>query len=158
MSDSDLELYSIVGRMLREIREHRDLSLEVVSDYLKIAPKSLQRYECGERKIKIGTIKELCNYYKIDYDAFIVKAKLRFGKDLYVSASSEGKKYPKILQYFEQLNDVGQHVATERVKELTEVPRYVREDSTYVNAAHANEGATKEEKQHDEEIMDFEYF
>ena len=52
MSDSDLELYGIVGKMFREIRERKELSLETVAEYLKIAPKSLQRYECGERKIK----------------------------------------------------------------------------------------------------------
>ena len=34
------------------------------------------------------------------------------------------KESPKIMQYYEQLNDIGKHVAEERVKELTEVPRY----------------------------------
>lgn len=66
--------------------------------------------------------------------------------------------FPKILQFYEQLNDIGKHVATERVEELTHLPKYINKDSDYVNAAHANEGATEEEKQHDEEIMDAEDF
>ena len=30
---------------------------------------------------------------------------------------------PKIMQYYDQLNDIGKHEATKRVMELTEVPR-----------------------------------
>lgn len=82
MNESDLELYGIVGRMLREIRESNGLPLEAGATYLNIAPKSLQRYECGERKIKARTIKELCNFYNISYDSFITEAKFRFGKNI----------------------------------------------------------------------------
>ena len=65
----------------------------------------------------------------------------------------------KILQYYEMLNDIGKHEATKRVKELTELPRYVQEDTTYyVNAAHPIESATDEDKQFDEDIMDDENF
>ena len=156
MSDSELELYGIVGKMFREIREEKDLSLTAVAEYLQIAPISLQRYECGERKIKIGTIKQLCVFYKIEYDDFIKEAKLRFGKNLY-SNDFFKEESPKIMRYYDQLNDIGKHKATERVKELTEVPRYAKEDTTYyVNAAHADdyEGAPEELKQQEEDIMD----
>lgn len=67
--------------MLREIRESKGYSLELGAEHLAIAPKSLQRYECGERKIKIGTIKSLCDFYGIDYDSFIQKAKKRFSEN-----------------------------------------------------------------------------
>ncbi len=305
MTESDLELYGIVGRMFREIRESKGLPLEAGASYLDIAPKSLQRYECGERKIKIGTIKELCDFYKISCDAFIMEAKLRFGKKIneptyyscpecgfsyltdsapdieehcqihqaWINASNKfgklycyspenesikaknrsirndltrsiGERYnseinvlrclfsrsvessgfdlnhvtfnqyvammlntekyrnrldkellnkliaeygtmdgikngdsiyyvpnfpktsngnstyrqEKIMQYYEQLNDIGKHEATKRVEELTLVPRYVKEDITYVNAAHAIDGATEEDIQHDEDIMTGEDF
>ena len=188
MSDSDLELYGIVGKMFREIRESRDLSLEIVAEYLKIAPKSLQRYECGERKIKMGTIKELCFFYKIQYDDFIKEAKLRFGKNLYTDDSSEQEKSPKILKYYEQLNDIGKNEATKRVEELTYIQKYTddfpedlhdqeqrseteeeksnnkvvpmmsEDDPRYVNAAHAIDGASEEDIQFDEDIMDDENF
>lgn len=160
MSDSDLELYGIVGRMFREIRESKDLSLEIVAEYLQIAPKSLQRYECGERKIKIGTIKELCIFYKIEYDDFIRDAKLRFGKNLYINNSTQKEKSPKIIQYYEMLNDIGKHEATKRVMELTEVPRYVNDDTNYINAAHADDyiNAPEELRQLEEDIMDDENF
>lgn len=59
----------------------------------------------------------------------------------------------KIMQYYEQLNDIGKHEATKRIEELTLITRYVKEDTTYVKAAHAIDGATEEEKTHDEDIM-----
>ena len=307
MTESDFELYGIVGRMFREIRESKGLPLEAGASYLNIAPKSLQRYECGERKIKIGTIKELCDFYKISCDAFIMEAKLRFGKNIneptyyscpecgfsyltdsapdieehsqihqaWINASSKfGKLYcyspenetikaknrnirndltrsiderytaeinvlrclfsrsvessgfdmnhvpfnqyismmlntekyrnrldnelfhkliadygtmdginngesiyyvpdspktpnenviyrhEKIMQYYEQLNDIGKHKATEQVKLLTEVPRYLKEDTNYVNAAHADDymSAPDELKRLEEDIMDDENF
>lgn len=65
---------------------------------------------------------------------------------------------PKIMQYYDQLNDIGKHEATKRVMELTEVPRYLKEDTNYVNAAHAIDGASEEDKQFDEDIMDDENF
>lgn len=68
------------------------------------------------------------------------------------------EKSPKILQYYEMLNVIGKHEATKRVAELTEVPRYVKEDTNYVNAAHPIKNAKDEEKQHDEDIMDDEIF
>ena len=34
----------------------------------------------------------------------------------------------RIKKYYEMLNDIGKHVAAERIKELTEVPRYVQEE------------------------------
>lgn len=153
MNDSELELYGIVGRMFREIREEKDLSLTAVSEYLQIAPISLQRYECGERKIKMGTIKKLCAFYNIEYDGFIKEAKIRFSKNIFMDTPTEKESSPKIMQYYEQLNDIGKHEATKRVEELTLVPRYVKEDTTYVKAAHAIEGASEEDKQLDEDIM-----
>lgn len=163
MKDSELELYGIVGRMFREIREEKELSLTAVSEYLQIAPISLQRYECGERKIKMGTIKKLCVFYKIEYDDFIKEAKLRFSKNIFTDTSSEKEELPKIIKYYEMLNDIGKHEATKRVEELTYIPQYTKkneEDYLKVNAAHARTDidVTDEMVKHDDDIMDDEDF
>ena len=78
MDKSDLELYGIVGKMFREIRENKGYTLEYVSDYLNVATKTLQRYELGERDIKIQIIKMLCEFYNIDCSSFMKDAKMRF--------------------------------------------------------------------------------
>lgn len=74
--------------------------------------------------------------------------------------SSTKEESPKIMQYYEKLNDIGKHVATERVKELTEVPRYMEYDPGYVNAAHADDyiEAPEDLRQQEENIMDDENF
>jgi transcriptional regulator with XRE-family HTH domain len=36
--------------------------------------------------------------------------------------------FSRLKKYYEMLNDIGKHVAAERIKELTEVPRYVQEE------------------------------
>lgn len=66
----------------------------------------------------------------------------------------------KILGAYDRLNTAGRKEAVKRVDELTELPRYTTPDelSNHVNAAHAIEGATKEDKQHDEDIMNDENF
>lgn len=62
----------------------------------------------------------------------------------------------QILQYYNLLNDMGKRVATERVKELTEVSRYVKKDFSYVNAAHAEnyDNAPEELKQAEEDMIE----
>ena len=67
---------------------------------------------------------------------------------------------PKIMQYYELLNDIGKHEATKRVMELTEVPRYLKEDTNYVNAAHADNYADAPDdlKRQEEAIMDDDNF
>lgn len=42
------------------------------------------------------------------------------------------KESPKIIQYYNQLNDTGKHEAEKRVEELTHLPRYTLE----IKAAH----------------------
>lgn len=59
---------------------------------------------------------------------------------------------PRILQYYEKLNDLGKNEATKRVEELTCFPQYT--DSQLLNAAHAYEGKSEEAKKHDDDIMD----
>ena len=83
MSDYEKELYTIIGNMLRELRLKNDYTLEYIAEKLEVAPKTLQRYECGERKIKVGTIVELCDIYRVDYSEFMRQAKLKhLGEEL----------------------------------------------------------------------------
>lgn len=63
---------------------------------------------------------------------------------------------PKIMDYYESLNNSGKQEATKRVKELTYIPQYTTKE--FLNAAHAIDGASDEDKQHDEDIMNDENF
>ena len=66
------------------------------------------------------------------------------------------KDEPAIISYYNSLNDIGKQEATKRVKELTYIPQYTTKE--VLNAAHAIDGASDEDKQHDEDIMNDDNF
>lgn len=70
----------------------------------------------------------ITNVMKISHELKVDTESLASGK---IVDSAERTEYgkqeiPKILKYYDILNDIGKHVATERVKELAEVPRYTK--------------------------------
>lgn len=75
MSDYEKELYKIIGDMIREARTAKGFTLEQVAEHLNLTAKTIQRYERGERKIKIGTIIDICDMFGMDYEAFMSTAK-----------------------------------------------------------------------------------
>lgn len=58
----------------------------------------------------------------------------------------------------EMPNDIEKYEAAKKAKELTEHSKHVNKDTDYVNAAHSIAGASEEDKQFDEDIMNDEYF
>lgn len=131
-------------------------TIELLCGVLKITPNYLlkssnEEFSPKEKQI-IKNYRELDPHGKshvdsvLDWETARVKSLLEKDNRIAELEATAGSNYDK-------LNDIGKHVATERVKELTEVPRYVKEDTTYVKAAHAIEGALEEDKEHDEDIM-----
>lgn len=100
----------------------------------------------------------ITNVMKISHELKVDTESLASGKIIH---PIERAVSPKIIRYYEMLNNTGKRVAIERVKELTEVSRYVQKDSTYyVNAAHADDyaNAPEELKRLEEDIMDDDNF
>jgi len=79
------------------------------------------------------------------------------GFDVPMARISEKNPAPKILEYYNNLNNLGKKEATKRVEELTYYPKYAAQ---YVNAAHIRTDIeiTGELLKHDENIMDDENF
>lgn len=139
-----------IGNRIKHARDLRDVTLDDIAKKVGVAKSTIQRYETGKiTTIKIPVVESIAIALNVN-PAWIV------GKSEDMELPSQ--KVPKIMQYYEQLNDIGKHEATKRVEELTMVPRYVNEDVVYINAAHPIEGATKEEKQFDDDIMNDENF
>lgn len=76
-----------------------------------------------------------------------------------------------LLKNYRKLNDIGQREAIKRVEELTYIDKYKKSlpnvkwsdkeetpDYLMLNAAHEIEGATEEDKKHDDDIMDDDNF
>ncbi len=64
----------------------------------------------------------------------------------------------KLLTFYDSLNAEGKAEAIKRIEELAYIPKYTANPSTILNAAHEIKGATEEEKQHDEDIMNDDEF
>lgn len=139
-----------IGNRIKYARDLRDVTLDDIAKKVGVAKSTIQRYEAGKiTTIKIPVVESIAIALNVNPSWIVGKS-----EDMELPS----QKVPKIMQYYEQLNDIGKHEATKRVEELTLVPRYVKEDITYVNAAHAIDGATEEDIQHDEDIMTEEDF
>ena len=134
-----------IGNRIKYARDLREATLDDIAKKIGVTKSTIQRYEAGKiTTIKLPVVEAIAISLNVN-PALVV------GKSDEMELPSQ--KIPKIMQYYDQLNDIGKHEATKRVEELTLVPRYVKEDTTYVKAAHAIDGATDEDKKHDEDIM-----
>lgn len=141
-----------IGNRIKYARDLRDATLDDIAKKVGVTKSTIQRYEAGKiTTIKLPVVEAIAIALKVN-PAWVV------GKSDEMELPSQ--KIPKIMQYYDQLNDIGKHEATKRVMELTEVPRYLKEDTNYVNAAHADNymDAPEELRQLEEDIMDDENF
>lgn len=74
MSEYELELYKIIGGMIRTKRLDKGLTLDNVAKQLGVTSKTIQRYELGERKIKLNILMQLSSILDFDYQALMHEA------------------------------------------------------------------------------------
>lgn len=112
---------------------------------------------CGTLKIPMPTFSDWINaktYPRIDKIELMANY-FGISKADLVEERSTDSNIPKIMEYYEKLNDIGKHEATKRVAELTYFPQYTQSS---VNAAHSIIGATEDDQKHDDDIMDSDDF
>lgn len=139
---------AIWNERIHKKRKESGITLAQIADKLGVTEATAQRYERGN--IKSIPYEHMCAYGEILHCS---PCYLMGWEDI----EQPKEPIPKIMQYYDQLNDIGKHEAEKRVMELTEVPRYIN-NKTYVNAAHPIVGASEADKQFDEEIMDDQNF
>lgn len=138
-----------VGRRIKEQREAIGMTQGELAKKLGYKNKStIGKIETGINDIVLSKVVEFA-------DALHTSVAYLMG---WKDEEQPKEESPKIMQYYTQLNDIGKHEAEKRVMELAEIPRYTKEDFTYVNAAHSIDGASAEDKKFDENIMDDENF
>lgn len=137
---------------IKEAMEIREIKQSELVEKTGIDKGQMSSYLSGKYKPKQGNLERIANALFVD-EAWLM------GYDVPMERiTSTKEESPKIIQYYELLNDIGKHEAEKRVMELAEIPRYTKEDFTYVNAAHSIDGASEEDKKFDENIMDDENF
>lgn len=135
-----------IGKRIHNARTLRKYTLDEVAQKIGVAKSTIQRYENGKiTKIKLPVIDSIANALAVN-PAWLV------GKSEEMEIHTPTNSSSKILQYYNKLNELGKKEATKRVEELTYFPQYT--DSQLLNAAHAYEGKSEEDKKHDDDIMD----
>jgi len=133
---------AIWNERIHERRLEKGITLAKIAEKLGVTEATAQRYECG-------------NIKSIPYEYMCAYGEILNCSPCYLMGWEDREESPKIMQYYEMLNDIGKHEATKRVEEMTHAPQYMKEDTDYLalKAAHAIDGASEEEKAHDEDIM-----
>lgn len=129
-----------IGKKIKYARDLRKLTLDDIAKKVGVAKSTIQRYENGKiNSIKIPVLESIAMALNVN-PSWIV------GKSDMMDIPSQSM--PKIVKYYEMLNDTGKHEATKRVMELTEIPRYIDEETSdylSVKAAHNDSDITAEE-------------
>lgn len=125
---------------LKKLRMQRGYTQQEVADLIGVTKSTISKYENGQRQINKAHLKSLSELYGVSV-VFIL-----FGSDFqvisedvqeenFLSAEKENESEQKragglslIHMLTKQLNEEGLKKAVERIKELTEVPKYQRKE------------------------------
>ena len=119
---------------IKEAMELREIKQAELVEKTGIDKGQMSSYLSGKYKPKQRNINLLAQALSVD-EAWLM------GYDVPMERNGSKivniDKAQDIFQYYNQLNDIGKHVATERVKELTEIPRYGKKDTYTINTTYA---------------------
>ena len=121
-----------LGENIRYLRIKQGLSQDYIAE--KLGYKSyttIQKWESGVSEPPIKKLTELSVLLNADMNDMA-------NKDLALEETNitTRNKDPRILEYYNQLNDIGRHEATKRVGELTCLPQYRAGSWPLLNGAH----------------------
>lgn len=156
-----------LGDIIKDYRKQRHISMDIFSEksgisksYISLLEKNRHPKTGEPIAPSISIIKQAADGMNMDFN--ILFSKIDGDVTLTEESRELTKATPKILRYYDMLNDIGKHEATKRVEELTLIPRYMKEPpAEYLgNAAHVRTDieVTDEMRAHDDDIMDDEDF
>ena len=115
-----------IGYRIYMARKENHATLEEVAKKVGLAKSTIQRYEKGLiNDVKLPNIQSIAKALNVNPNWIIGKS-----EEMHVQTQI----YPKIIDYYNQLNDFGKKEATKRVEELTHFSQYT--ESQILNAAH----------------------
>lgn len=158
-----------LGENIRFLRTKKGYSQDDIAS--KLGYKSfttIQKWESGVSEPPLKALKKLSEIFNIDMNDLATKklsTNTNNDNNVYYldvggivievnpAKQEQTEAAKRILAYCNKLNDKGIKEAAKRVEELTYIPEYTVDDNSLLNAAHELEGASKEEQQHDNDIM-----
>jgi transcriptional regulator with XRE-family HTH domain len=142
---SDLGNKQIMAKNIQHYMDIHGKTRQDMCNALGVKYTTFTDWVKGNAYPRIDKIELMANYFGIS------KADL-------VEEHTSSPSTPKIMTYYEQLNDIGKNEATKRVQELTYFPQYSA--APILNAAHADDymNAPEDLKKLEESMMDDEDF
>lgn len=128
-----------IGNRIKYARDLRDLTLDDIAMKVGVAKSTIQRYETGKiTNIKLPVVEAIAIALSVNPSWVVGKSDIM---------EIPTQKIPKIMQYYDQLNDIGKYEAEKRVEELTNLPQYVKREEEHleVKAAHNDAKLDNEE-------------
>lgn len=120
-----------VGENIRKFRKERNLTQKQLGQKCGIDEANIRKYELGNANPKFETVAKIAK--ALDTTPLI----LFYGLDIEAQLEQEQKESSyliepdeiehELLDVFWELNEKGAAIALERLKELTEIPRYVED-------------------------------
>ena len=141
---SNLGNKQIMAQNIRYYMNKRNITQTEICNTLGFKMPTFSDWVNAKTYPRIDKIELMANYFGIS------KADL-------VEERTAEPNTPKIMAFYDQLNDLGKHEATKRVEELTYLPQYKSSSiHSEINAAHADDymGASDELKLKEERMLD----
>lgn len=141
---SNLGNKQIMAQNIRYYMNKRNITQTEICNTLGFKMPTFSDWVNAKTYPRIDKIELMANYFGIS------KADL-------VEEHTAEPNTPKIMTFYDQLNDLGKHEATKRVEELTYLPQYQSSSiHSEINAAHADDymGASDELKLKEERMLD----
>ena len=125
-----------IGERIKEARQERGLSQEELAQIINSTKSAISRYESGKRQPRIEQLKSIASALDVDVNwlmnGYTLEQRDQVWKEKVSRRFEEAKKKKKgkdrLNVAFDSLNTSGQQEAVKRVEELTEVPRYRRQE------------------------------
>lgn len=122
-----------IGKRIQRARKQAGLTQKQLAEQVGIATGTLQQYELGKREPRFEQLTKIANVLNTDEADFYGKDAwlliIQGHADVHHTYSQMGYSFTQeekeLVRIFSQLNRSGKNTALERIRELTELSKYV---------------------------------
>lgn len=132
-----------VGKLIKALRVQNQMTQAQLAKKADVSINTVRLYEGDKVGPKVATLQKIADALDVTLDYLLGRTRdphtrlatqedidRFFGVDSFTTKDGVGmlsRPDGALMHYFSLLNDEGKTVAVDRVKELTEIPRYTRE-------------------------------
>ncbi len=116
------------AKQIRELRTNRKLKQDELAEIVDVKRSTVGKWENGNNYPNVEVLNNLADYFGVTVDFLL-------GRDN-LPASRQNAMDFKMLEVFNQLNDIGKREALKRVAELSHLPNYQNNKRDMPIAAH----------------------